>query len=118
MMSVIGLPHTEDITLTSWGLRAFSTKLHEYGGEDVVEGCFEEKIDRVIWRIFFPPSSCVHVCVHSRDKEHTHICLPIVGPLMKRLMSIVLYIRQYIQDALNNIQNQHTVLLQALDVTA
>ena len=71
MMSVIGLPHTEDITLTSWGLRAFSTKLHEYGGEDVVEGCFEEKIDRVIWRIFFPPSSCVHVCVHSRDKEQS-----------------------------------------------
>lgn len=118
MMSVIGLPHTGDITLTSWGLRAFFTNLHEYGAEDVVEGYLEEKIDRVIWRIFFPPSSRVHVCVHSGDKEQTHICLSVVGPLMKRLLSIVLYIRQYIQDALNNVQNQHTVLLQALDVIA
>ena len=71
VMSVIGLPHTGDITLTSWGHRAFSTNLHEYGGEDVVEGCFEEKIDRVIWRIFFPPSSCVHVCVHSGINNKT-----------------------------------------------
>ena len=78
----------------------------------------EEKIDRVIWRIFFPPSSRVHVCVHSGDKEQTHICLSVVGPLMTRLLSIVLYIRQYIQDALNNVQNQHTVLMQALDVIA
>lgn len=60
----------------------------------------------------------MHVCVHSGDKERTHICLSIVGPLMKRLLSIALYIRSYIQDALNNAQNQRTVLLQTLDVIA
>lgn len=50
------------------------------------------------------------VCVHSGG-DYKNICISITVFLMEGLLRVALYMRQYVQDALNDVWNKYTVLL-------